>query len=352
MHIAVNGSLVSDHPSIPSSLHLIEWLSLLQGTGFQVTLLHPGAEQPPIPQGIGTIAVHRGEGRMGRLRFEQRALPNAAGDLHADLLIVGEGQAPLASPTPIATISSLDRGFQRSGMVDTLAYAAGRAGSRGASIRLSPSDTAPESGRTAYPPFVAPAFGAQAELEGEEHVLCYGFNRADVRFILSAWTYVDGSLADSYPLSFLGVGRELIGEISAIAAELDVEGSIRVWPEVSYRDLPGIYSKAAAYLGTEFAADGQALRWALTAGAPIVAPKTPPFEALLGSAAYLVPPRDSRTLGAALLTVLIQERVSNPLKKQGLEKAAEYRDPRAGEEIASILMEIVDRERGAVENDK
>jgi hypothetical protein len=78
-----------------------------------------------------------------------------------------------------------------------------------------------------YAPFIAQAFKKTAEEKGEEYVLCYGFNRSDIRLILSAWTWVDGSMGDTVPLTFLGADATLTTAIHALAAELDIEASVR-----------------------------------------------------------------------------------------------------------------------------
>ena len=346
MHVAVDGSPLIEQPNSPSSLHLIEWLSALHSAGAQVTLLYPQGVLPPFPTEIGTLALARRDGAWSRLGFEQRDLPRAAGELQADLLLVGEGRAPLASPCPIVTISSMGGGPEARGLAESLAFAAGKAGSRGASAMLYPSDIGYQSGRTGYPPFVARAFKEGAPEGPEPYFLCYGFDRRDIPLILSAWTWVDGSLGDTYPLTFLGAGPMLTMEIESMAAELAIEASVRTQPEVSFSNLPQLYGGAAAYLGTAFAADGQALRWALAAGAPVVGLKTPDFESVLGAAAYLVPPGESRMLGAACLTVLVQERVSDPLREKGRQRADKFTDEGVGTVLMELLKEVVKPGRG------
>ena len=339
MHIAVDGSPLIDRPNSPISLHLVEWLSALHGAGADVTLLTPPGELPPIPIEISTQAVVLKEGTWSRMRFEQRDLPRAAGELRPDLVLVGEGHAPLVSPCPIATVSSFARSFRSPSLTTKLASAAGSAGSRGASARLFPNDLSHTSGRTGYAPFVAQAFKDSPLGKGEDYVLCYGFNRKDIPLILSAWTFVDGSLGDSVSLTFLGADPRVTSQIHSTAAELGIEASVRTQSEVTYAGLSKLYGAAAAYLGTEFAADGQPLRWALAAGVPVVGLKTPNFESVLGGAAYLVPPGDSRSLGAACLTVLIQERVSEPLREKGREMARDYLDDSAHMPLVELLTE-------------
>ncbi len=159
-------------------------------------------------------------------------------------------------------------------------------------------------------------------------------------------------MGDTVPLTFLGADATLTTEIHSIASVLDIEASVRTQSEVTYDDLPTLYERAAAYLGTDFEADGQALRWALASGTPVVGLKTPDFESVLGGAAYLVPPGDSRSLGAACLTVLIQERVSEPLRERGLLRAKEYLDDRVQVPLVELLTEISRLGKGAPENGK
>ncbi len=348
MHIAVDGSPLIDRPNSPTSLHFVEWLSALHGAGADVTLLTPPGELPPIPIEISAQAVVLKEGTWSRMRFEQRDLPRAAGELNADLLLVGEGHAPLVSPCPIATVSSFARSHKSQSLATKLALAAGIAGSRGANVRLFPGDLSHPSDRTEYAPFVAQAFKDSPQEKGEEYVVCYGFNRKDIPLILSAWTFVDGSLGDTVSLTFLGADPTFTSQIRSTAVELGIETSVRTQSEVTYDDLPGLYGGAAAYLGTEFAADGQPLRWALAAGVPVVGLKTPNFESVLGGAAYLVPPGDSRSLGAACLTVLIQERVSEPLREKGRERAKDYLDDSAHMPLFELLTGVASSGKGAL----
>ena len=352
MHVALDGSPLIEQPNSPVSLHLMEWLSALQGAGASISLLHPQGQLPSIPAEINTRALVPKEGTWGRLRFEQRDLPRAAGELKADILLVGDGAAPLSSPCPIVTVSSFARHRRSPGLTEKLALAVGQAGSRGAGVKLYPGDLGPQTGRIAYLPFVAQAFKDTPVEKGEEYVMCYGFNRRDIPLILSAWTWVDGSMGDSVPLTFLGADPTLAADIRSRAVELDVEASVRVESEVTYDDLPKLYSGAAAYLGTDFEAAGQALRWALAAGTPVVGLKTPDFESVLGGAAYLVPPGDSRLLGAACLTVLIQERVSDPLREKGRLRAEEYLGDRAHIPLVDFLKEVAGSEKGTSENGK
>ena len=348
MHVAVDGSLLIDHPNIPESLHLIEWISMIGSAGAQVTLLHPEGALPPLPPEVEPLALTRGTGALSRLAFQQREIPRAAGDLHADLLLVGEGSAPLTSPCPIVAIAALAHARRARGIADSIAAAAGKAGDRGAIAVLSPSDAEPRPGLTEYSPWVAPEFLPSSAEVQEPSVLCYGFRPEDIPLILSAWTWVDGSLGDSYPLTMLGVARDAV---ASLVEELDIVASVRTQPEISYQDLPALFGGAAAFLSTTFVAGGQPLRWALATEAPVVAIHTADFERVLGGAAYLVPPGDSRTLGAACLTVLIQERVSEPLREKGRQLAEGYTST-GGREIMDVLIDFVDERKGAARNGK
>ena len=346
MHLAVDGSLLVDHPNSIESLHLVEWLSMLSSTSARITLLYPQAELPELPAEVETYAIARSRGMLGTLAFEQREVPHGASVIGADAILVGEGRVPLASPCPIIALSALASPQRVPGFGGSIASAAGQAGTRGAAAVLTPRDAGEEPGKQTYTPFISETLRDSIPRDEEPYVLCHAFTPEDVSLILSAWTWVDGSLGDSYPLVLPGIDRDII---EPLAEELDISDSVEIRPGASFGDLPSLYGGAAAQVSTAFAASGQALRWSLVAEIPVIALHTPRFEAVLGGAAYLVPPKDSRKLGAACLTVLIQERVSEPLRERGRQLAKDYTWTDESE-IMEMLSGIVAERKGATKN--
>jgi glycosyltransferase involved in cell wall biosynthesis len=186
------------------------------------------------------------------------------------------------------------------------------------------------------PPFVGADFrpmeGAQQSSQGLEpgYVLCAGVQAAQVPFLLAAWSWVEGSTGEAAPLVLLGVEPAAEPGILEQARALGIESTVKVLPPLPLGELPGLFRGAAVYLSLDPEAHGQPLRWALSCGVPIAGLSGPSAAAVLGEAAYLVQPGTARRLGAACLTLLVDEQVAADLRRKGLARAEAYhgRGPR------------------------
>jgi len=301
--------------------------------------LYPQGELPELPPEVRTQALPASRHGWQRLRYDQATLPRAAAELGADLLLIlGEG-IPLAARLPIVAVTPLEPTSSSAGVLESLRRAAGRAGARGASATLCPADVLSSAGNAeAYPPFVSNGFRHQ---EGkspdsiQEYVLCYDTDPENVRKALAAWTWVDGALGDTYPLLFLGCDSDTERQILEVAAELNVLDSVTIRSKVS--ELPNIYHRAAAFLSVGLAAWGQPFRWALAAEVPVAAFETRPASSIMGEAAYLVPQGDTRALGAACLSLLVQEELADSLRAKGRKRAEAYRGGPPIQQLIEIL---------------
>lgn len=320
-----------------------EWIEALPADDLRLTVLHPSGSLPELPNGIEGQEVAESAGTWGRLRYEQLGLPRAAAQLGCDVLLVMDGGAPIAARVPVAALAPAEHSEPGAGVVATLRRAAGRAGRSVAQLVLVPGDACAGDGRPrrqrAFPPFVSPAYAELPERGRQLHVLCYGMQRAQVGLALAAWTWVDGSLGDTYPLLFLGVDAELERFIRMVAAELDVHESIAFQREFEPAALAPLYHDAAAYLGVDGAGWGQPLRWALAAGVPVAAVEGEQQSSILGDAAYLAPPGDARALGAACLSLLVQENLADRLRQRGRRTAAAYSGPDPVAALRALLHE-------------
>jgi hypothetical protein len=273
-----------------------------------------------------------------RLRYDQITLPRAAALVGADLLLIFSDGVPLKARMPIAAVPPIDPRPSAAGILEGLRAAAGRAGLRGASSILIAADLAGEAhSRRRYPPFVSsPFLRPEVESAGAERqqVLCYDTNPEDIRRALAAWTWVDGSLGDTYPLQFLNWDPQVEEFIATTAAEFDVAESVMTRPPTKL--LSQLYGEAAAFLSVRALAWGQPFRWALASGVPVAAFESPSANSILGDAGYLVPDGDTRGLGAACLSLLVQDELANSLRVKGQRRAATYRDRPPVELIADL----------------
>ena len=342
MIVALDGTPLVDRPKSPEAFHLLEWIELLREAGVDAITIWPS---DPANTDLPIYPVRPRSGVWSRLRFQQQDLPKAAEKLGAELLVTSDFGVPLRSPCPIVAIGALGYPARGQWFGDSLTVSLGRAGARGARAALVPADLPSIDTRPTpltYPPFVSRRFGPDFEQVPDPYVLCHGCGREDLSLVLAAWTWVEGSLGDSYPLLFAGADPEAEPLITPLAEDLDIAESVEILADDAEGDLVGLYRGAAALLGGEFPAGGQPLRWALAAGISIAATRTATNESIVGEAAYLVPAGDARTLGAACLTVLIQEPVADALREKSRLRAANLTSAEGAETLVDLLRGLVD----------
>ena len=320
--------MLVEHPTAAAARHLLEWLGGLSDPETTVSLVHPQGDLPELPPGVRSQPVRPIRRGWERLQYDQIALPRAAAEVGAQVLLILGEQVPLRARMPIAAVPPILPQPPTGVGFEMLRRAAGGAGLRGASSVLMAADLARETDpKRLYTPFVSPAFLRPAvKSAGPERlrVLCYDTDPQAIRRALAAWTWVDGSLGDSYPLQFLSWDPRMGELIHAMAAEFDVADSVSAGPPT--HDLAKLYREAAAFLSVRPLAWGQPFRWALASGVPIAAFESPAAGSIVGDAGYLVPDGDTRALGAACLSLLVQEELAESLRVKGQRRAAAYHD--------------------------
>jgi len=290
--------------------------------------VHPQGELPELPPGVRSQPVRPIRRGWERLQYDQIALPRAAAEVGAQVLLILGEQVPLRARMPIAAVPPILPQPPTGVGFEMLRRAAGGAGLRGASSVLMAADLARETDpKRLYTPFVSPAFlRPEVKSAGPERlrVLCYDSDPIDIRRALAAWTWVDGSLGDTYPLQFLSWDPQLDELISATAAEFGVAESVVAGPPSG--NLSQVFREAAAFLSVRPLAWGQPFRWALASGTPVAAFESLAASSIVGDAGYLVPDGDTRALGAACLSLLVQEELAESLRGKGQRRAAAYSD--------------------------
>ena len=74
----------------------------------------------------------------------------------------------------------------------------------------------------------------------------------------------------------------------------------------------------------------------MACGKPLVASETALTGAIVGPAAYLAPPGDARSLGAALVTVIVEEQVAENLSAAASQRSANWRAVEFREQLERI----------------
>jgi len=301
------------------------------------------ADLPRLPTSGGTDS-------WGRLLFEQVGLPRAAARLRPEAVLVPYASAPLASQSPIAAMIDSQPPVRARGL-DRLRGAAAKAGLSGAWRLLQWADEPPRAagsrGLSRVSPAVLTTFrptpaddDAARRQEGgmpPSYVLALGPSIRDVRHLLAAWSWMAPSLGEEVKLAIGPLGPEA-PTAAAAARDLGQEASVIVFERLPWEGLPAVLRGASCLLVGESPASWQVLRWSLACGLPVAGVSSHAAQAVLGEAGFLVPPGDARALGAASLSLLVDDDgLARRLKEAGLARAAGYHQAWGDGRLAAAL---------------
>jgi hypothetical protein len=298
-----------------------------------------------VPSGLRVETYSSGDSTRTSLAFELRDSARLAARLGGEALFCLQESVPWRSPIPVVA-ESMGRPLRELDGPQRLTSAVRRAGLGGAAAVFVCDDlSAPARLPTArrVPPVVSPAFhpdpsrAITPDLGEGDYVLAWACGRRGLARLMAAWTWVDGSVGDTVSLALICANTRIMQEAVASASSLGLKASVRLVGQENLADLPNLFRQARVYLAVEGGPIPQALRWALASGVPIVAELSSEAGDISGDAAYLVPPAEPRALGAAALTVLVEEEVAERLRTRGLERARAY----APHKALSARLEII-----------
>ncbi len=288
--------------------------------------------------------------RLGEARFDQWTFPRAAVRLGAQVGFFPHASAPLMSVAPMVAVwDATDIPGGRRSFFDALALAA--LGGAAALVRPTDVPIGPDlPGQTRVPPLVPRGFAAAGRSDPvrswpgstDQYVLAICPPRAGLSLLLSAWTWVEGSLGDTCSLVVAGLEARQAAEVNQLASHFRVDDSVKT-VAVTDADWPEAVARAGAVLHTGDSASAVVLRWAMAAGTPVAGIRNRLAEAIVGPAGYLVESGNSRGLGAACLTLLVEEAVAQQLSLAGRERVAPFLAPAAAVAWRDVILRLAPR---------
>ena len=342
MHILYDGWPLVHAPNSPAALHLLALLECLPGE-VEAHVALPGGAPAWLPPQAGAQVRPCANTPSAHLGWVQRALPRLGGSLGADLLHLTSPAAPLLSRVGcIASPCGLG-GEAGGGLAARLGEALGYGGLARARAVLWPDDLpAPNlpAALQRLPPLVHPAFWPAASPAAASPAALAGLSLPDtfvlhhgslarpgaIDRLLDAWSWATPSLGEYYPLLLAGLGPHEQAALSKALAGSQMAGSLRPLPPLSPAALAEVYRRCTALFQPEPGTPwGEPVRHALACGRPVVACGDPLTAALVGPAAYLAAPGDGRALGAALITVVVEDALAEQLSAAALQRSAAWR---------------------------
>lgn len=364
--VLYDGWPLIDRPNSPAALHLLAILARLPEAVQPVVAL---PDTPPAWLKGTPVHVQRiANTPYSRLRWEQHALPRLARQMDASLLHLTSTRVSLLDPA-ISVVSPCefdlwnspggeDWSISPKPLGQRLRESLGRGGFSRAGRAFWPSDLpAPDwpINWISLPPTVSPDFipgpgggrqtGSdgtsllQSELPGQDlpetYILYHGPGGSDqLRRLLQAWKWAAAALGDLYPLLAVGLDGRSGKNLVEIAREDRLEDSLRVLPPLSPAALAPLYQGCAAlFHPAPIAPWGGPERLALACGKPVVASENVFSDALFGPAAYLAPAGDGRALGAALITVVVEDSVAEKLSQAARQRAETWLSQDFGQQL-------------------
>lgn len=209
-------------------------------------------------------------------------------------------------------------------------------------------DVAPDRFRVIPPGVVLPPTPSQPGTEGGCILhLSNGMPHKNVPRLLDAYAALPPSLQAAHPLRLAGIHpahRDAI--LRAIRGQAFV-GTVRVEGHVEEAVLPALYSAAAVFAFPSLLEGfGIPALEAMACGVPVVASTAGALPEVLGDAAILVDPRDTRQLRDALAAVLTDGELRGRLVRRGRARAVEFPPERTGAALVKVVDEVLARRQG------
>ena len=346
-------------PGSPHALHLQELLALLP-PDVDPLLAIPAALPQPAP--ARTLLWAAADSGMGRLAWEQVILPQLARRCGACLLHTTSLSAPLFCSVPVvlSPAEAFPRGFssgqeQRRGIGWRLRSALGRGGLDAAQAVLWPADLPapplPMAAVRRMPPAVHPAFWMEpAVVQPEErgYVAAFGCfdNEGGLTDLLETWRWAAPAMGEDWTLRLAALPAGDGARLEQMRAAFHLPGRIQPAPLAGPLEAAALLAGAGAVLRLgPLSAWGDPLLHALAAGRPLASEEAWGVDARVGPAAYLAPSGDWRTLGAAVLTLLVEENVAEQVSQAARIRAAGWGSLSFSDQLREVYHAVRDQRR-------
>lgn len=367
MRVLYDGWPLVHNPISPGSLHLHAILAQLPAE-VSPTVALPG----PAPEwlaGLDTRIRHVPDTPFGRLRWEQIYLPRLAreaglqtlhltipsapvlSDLDVILSPCGFGHADGINPDMPGSppfLARLRRSLAHGGMVRVKQIlwpvdlpAPQLSGQLGWLSPILPQgfdpEQVPESNAGGLSP---PDLLGQLNLP-EGFIIYHGpGDKRSLDHLMQAWSWAAAAIGESYPLLLLGLSSGSATNLSNLAHEYDLESSLHVLRNVQPNLLPHLYRLCCAVFHPAPASPWSGpVRLALAGGKPLVASENNISAAITGPAAYLAPHDDPRALGAALVTVIVEQQVAERLSAAAKRRASNWEMDKISTQLRGVYSE-------------
>jgi glycosyltransferase involved in cell wall biosynthesis len=159
-----------------------------------------------------------------------------------------------------------------------------------------------------------------------------GFQRhKNLRHLLAAWTWAHPIASKDCPLVIAGrlphnPDGYIYDDLPNIATELGISDTVIFIGEVQEEDKATLYQSASCFVfPSSYEGFGLPPLEAMACGIPVITTGSGALKEIVGDAAYLVSdPIDARELGAAMISIIVDEKLASDLQGRGLIQSAKF----------------------------
>lgn len=349
--VLYDGWALARAPSSPAAMHLLALLPNLPEQ-VQAVVALPGPSPHILPAKVELLRQNVSASTAARLGWEQRGLPRAASRVGARLLHLVESHPPLSSPVPVM-VSPADSAKRARSPSASAAERLRAALSLGAAATIRdliwPSDLDLPEGWprvSLLPPILPPAFLRGAE----EHpplppgyILYHGpASEPALLELLEGWSWAEPAIGESFPLALAGLSQAEQRAAERLVAQAGFGSTVQLVDAVTSEDWAALYKSASEIVNLgPLAPWGSPVLAALAGGKPLVAVEGEQMSQRVGPAAYLVPPGDGRSLGAAMTTLVVETDLAETLSRAAAARAAAWHSEQFGEKLLALYRDII-----------
>jgi glycosyltransferase involved in cell wall biosynthesis len=361
VHIVYDGWSLIYARNDPAALHTLELLAHCPEKFLPFLALPRQLDSDlPIPDRVQILELPTPDTPEGRLRWEQRNLGRLVRQVNAQLLhLTTRTPALIGAPrTVISPVTDpLDKRGRNTALAARLREALSFSALPQAQAIFWPEDLPIQDKKIRtilLPPIVAPDFNPVDLVDfsafthlslPETYLLYHGPQDHDsLQRLLAVWSWAAGSIGELYPLVVLGITRPDVREVfQALAHDERLDHTLVLLPEIPLQVIPSVYRGCTGLIHFgEVSAWGGSLRYALACAKPVIADETLASDALVGAAGYLFKHGSPREMGAALLTVAVNEDVAADLHQSALQQITTWQTDQFRERIEQAYTAILE----------
>ena len=296
--------------------------------------------------------------QINKFYFEQIIVPRTAKQIEADVIHVPYWSPPFKSPCPmvitIHDIIPLLLPEQRRSLIHRVYTSITVAATQGASHIITDSNTSHDDivanlqvadtqvhtvhlgTDDIYSPHQNPVAVKKVRTNynlPDTYVLYLGgFQRhKNLRHLLAAWTWAEPIASEDCPLVIAGrlpkkPDGYMYDNLPDIANELGINDTVRFIGEVKEEDKATLYQLASCFVfPSSYEGFGLPPLEAMACGVPVITTGSGALKEIVGDAAYLISdPVDARELGAAMISVIVDEKLASDLQERGLIQSSKF----------------------------